>query len=447
MRVPHLHLSLTAIVITLVSGVSVADEKAGPKPAAVAEAVKVLDFATFPLLAGVKEPGTRNAARLSYNAPSNCKTAFEFQRKTLLGLKWTEVPGSNVTDEYASGMFTRDGFVASVSTMPLSDPKQPGFVNVSIMQHGNVDLKKLPLPSGCKSLYVGPQVAMYTTEAPVAKTVEACHKLLEAQGWLPYGKVEGTHWFKQNAVRLTTSVSAAPGQEGKTTISFSAEQLSADLPAPTETVQLQYSDSTKQLLFDTKESEDDIVAFYRKALNAAGWKATTDKTFKVDWKSALVFRNAAKEMLNLELYTVKDEGVLRVTLKHQSAAEVAAEEQRFAAAVAAKKKQMEQEKNPLFPKVTVTLPKDAAMNEITKKQLEFTIATGKSKATAAAIRKQFKDDGWKEEVLTADDMIGEIAFKKDKQEISLSYINTGIMPAEFTLKGTQVELERATSKE
>ncbi len=447
MRVRRLDLLFSITVIGIVGSLSIAAEKNGPKPATVAEAVKVLDFATFPLLVGAKEPGTRNAARLSYNAPSDCKTAFEFQRKALLGLKWTEVPGSNVTDDYASGVFTRDGFVASVSTMPLSDPKQPDFVNVSIMQHGNVDLKQLPLPTDCKSLYVGPQVAMYTTEAPVAKTVEACHKLLADQGWQPYGKADGTHWFKQNAVRLTTSVSAAPGQEGKTTISFSAEQLSADLPAPTETVQLQYSDSTKQLLFDTKESEDDIVAFYRKALTAAGWKATTDKTFKVDWKSTLVFRNAAKEMLDLELYTVKDEGVLRVRLKHQFAAEVAAEEQRFAAAVAAKKKQREQEKNPSFPKVTVTLPKDATMNEIAKQRLEFTVATGKSKATAAAIRKQFKDAGWKEEVLTADDMIGEIAFKKDKQEVSLSYINTGIMPAEFTLRGTQVELERATSKE
>jgi hypothetical protein len=45
---------------------------------------------------------------------------------------------------------------------------------------------------------------------------------------------------------------------------------------------------------------------------------------KIDWKEALIFRNAASDMLILEMYPVKDESVLRVTLKHQSAAEVAA---------------------------------------------------------------------------------------------------------------------------
>ena len=38
----------------------------------------------------------------------------------------------------------------------------------------------------------------------------------------------------------------------------------------------------------------------------------------------LIFLNAANDMLTLEMYPVKDENVLRVTLKHQSAAEVAA---------------------------------------------------------------------------------------------------------------------------
>ena len=51
-------------------------------------------------------------------------------------------------------------------------------------------------------------------------------------------------------------ITAAPALDGKTSVSFSSEQLSADLPAPSDTAQLQYADSTKQVLFDTKESED-----------------------------------------------------------------------------------------------------------------------------------------------------------------------------------------------
>ena len=64
-----------------------------------------------------------------------------------------------------------------------------------------------------------------------------------------------------------------------------------------------------------------------------------------------------------------------------------------------------------------------------------------------AAGKALKDAGWKEEVLTADAMIGEITFTKEKQELSLSYVDTGVMPAEFTIKGTRVEVEKADRKD
>lgn len=423
-----------------------ADDKKAAKPATVEDAVKALDLAKFPLMKGASEPN-RSVAQLSYNAPSDCKSAFEFQQKALIAQKWTEVPGSTVTDQYASGVFTRDGFVASLSTTPLPDPKQPGLVNITLMLHGNVDLKKLPVPADAKAIYVGPQVAMYATESPLAKTVEATRKQLLAQGWQLYGTAGDVQFFKQNAIRLTASIAAAPAQGGKTSISFSAEQLSADIPAPAETVQLQYSDSTKQILFDTKDTEDNIVAFYRKALDAAGWKATTDNTIKIDWKNVLIFRNAAKDMLTMEMYFVKDEKVLRVTVKHQSAAEVAAIEKRLDEQAAAAKMKKDQEKNAKLPTVKITLPKGATLTEVTKKQLEFTVGAGKAKAAATSIRKALKEAGWKEDVTAAEDMLGEIGFTKDKQEISLSYVDTGIMPAEFTIKGTRVELEKVEAKE
>jgi hypothetical protein len=429
----------------VVEQASAADEKgtgAGAgKPATVIEAVRVLDLTTFPLLKGAKEPVNRSVARLSYTAPSDCKTAFEFQRKALASQKWTELPGSNATAEYANGTFTRAGFVASMSVSPLGDPKQPGMVNVSLMLHGNVDLKKLPIPADLKPTYVGPQVAMYSTDVSVEKTAEACRKLLLAQGWQPYGKAGDTQFFKQNAIRLTSYITAAPALKGKTSVSFSAEQLSADVPAPAETVQLQYSDSTKQILFDTKDTEDGIVAFYRKTLGSAGWKATTDNTIKVGFKNVMIFRNTPQDLFELEMYEMKEEQVLRVTLKHQSAAEVAAIEKRLDEAVAAKKSK----KEPPLTKVKIVLPPGAKLTEEAKTRLEFTVGAGKAKVAAESIRKGLRDAGWKEVVTTADAMVGEIAFTKDNQELTLSYVDTGFMPAEFTIRGTRVELEKATA--
>ena len=387
--------SLLAFVLTgivVVTQASAADRAVTAKPATVADAMRVLDLTTFPAMNGAKEPLNRSVSRLSYNVLSDCQTAFDFHRKTLTSMKWTEVPGSTVTKDYGSGMFTREGFLASVSVSPLGDPSQPGMLSVSLVLHGNIELAKLPIPAGLKSTYVGPQIAMYTANGPVAETAEACRKLLVAQGWQPYGKAGDTLFFKQNAIRLTVSITAAPALDGKTSVSFSSEQLSADLPAPSDTVQLQYADTTKQVLFDTKESEDAIVAFYRKSLGSSGWKATTDNTLKIDWKSGLIFRNAAKDMLTLEMYPVKDENVLRVTLKHQSAAEVAAIEKHLDEQAAAAKKKKEL---PL-PKLTIALPSGVKLTEHTGSRLEFTVGAGRpNPSPSRSARCSAKPDGRK----------------------------------------------------
>lgn len=315
------------------------------------------------------------------------------------------------------------------------------MLDVSLVLHGNVDLAKLPVPAGLKSQYAGPQVAMYSGDAPVAETAEACRKLLEAEGWQPYGMAGDSLFFKQNAVRLTVYVTAAPALGGKTSVSFSAEQLSADLPAPSDTVQLQYADSTKQVLFDTKATEEAIVAFYRDSLGNAGWKATTDNTLKIDWKSVLIFRNAAKDMLTLEMYPIKDENVLRVTLKHQSAAEVAAIEKRLDEQAAAAR----EKKDPPLPKLAVSLPPGAKLAEQTKSRLEFTVGAGRGKAAAESLRETLRGAGWKEDVVTADGMIGEITYTNGEQELSLSYVDTGFRPAEFTIHARGVDLETVAS--
>jgi hypothetical protein len=201
------------------------------------------------------------------------------------------------------------------------------------------------------------------------------------------------------------------------------------------------------VLFDTKQTDDEIVAFYRKTLADAGWKATTENPVNIDWKEVLIFRNAAKDMLTLEMYPVKDENVLRVTADYDSAAEVAALEKRLDEQVAAAKQKKEMEENTPLPKVTIALPTGAKVTDETKNRLEFTVAAGHAKAAAEAIRKGLKDTNWKEEILTADAMVGEITFKKVNQAISLSYVDPGIIPAEFTLKGTGVELGKADPKE
>ncbi|MFO1044999.1 MAG: hypothetical protein U0941_24760 [Planctomycetaceae bacterium] len=405
-----------------------------PKAATVADAVKVLDLMNMSLIKGADQSVNRTAGRLSYSATGNCKAAFEFHRQALLKQKWTEQPGTAVTDQYASGVFTKSGFACSLSTSPLD----AGKVNVMLMLHGNVDLQKLPMPKGSKVTYAGPQIAMFNSALSVEAATAECQKQLVAAGWIPYGQAGPSSFFRQNAVLINVMVSEAPAAMGKTMINVSSEQLSAEIPAPNETVQLQYSDITKELLFDTKESEAFVDKFYRETLSKTGWKATTDKPFQIDFKHGLIFRNDAKEMLELEMYPVKDEKVLRVTVKHKSKAEVDTEEKAFQEAQA-------KNKNKPMPKlgtVKITPPSGANIAESSTRKLEFTVTTGKGKASVAEIRKALTSAGWKEKVTTDDGMIGLIDFEKGEQTISLKYVDPGFIPAEVTINGSGVELEK-----
>ena len=80
-------------------------------PATVEQAARVLDLSTFPLMDGAKPPESRQVANLFYLATGDVKTAFEFNRKALFAQGWKELPNSSVTDQSASAMFSRDGFV------------------------------------------------------------------------------------------------------------------------------------------------------------------------------------------------------------------------------------------------------------------------------------------------------------------------------------------------
>jgi hypothetical protein len=370
-------------------------------------------------------------ASLSYAAPGTVKSVFEFHRKQLIDMQWKELPGGYVSDEATTATFARDGFSLSLSVYPTS---KVGAVSVTLMNHGNVALSKLPVPPGVKPFFGGPVNASFITEASREQTADACRKLLLAQGWEPYGMAGDVLFFKQNAVRLAARISTAPAQGGKTVIDYSTELMSVDLPAPADTLGLQYADVNTQLFFDAKMSEKDLVGFYRPTLAKAGWEATTEKPIKIDFKDIMIFRNPTKDMLTLEMNDV--DGKTRVLLKHESAAEVAEIERRIDAEMERRKA----EKNKPLPKLVVTLPPDAKDIKQTKNRIEFQLATGKAKAAVESWRKQFAKDGWKEEFAASEDMAGSISFVKGSQDVSMSYSDTGFLPAEVTIHATNVEL-------
>ena len=415
-------------------------------PATVEQAARVLDLSTFSLMDGAKSAESRHVANLSYVAPGDPKKALEFQRKAFGAQGWKELPNSTISDDSASAMFARDGFVVSLSVIPF----EATGVTVRLQNLGNVKPGKLPVPPNAKPVYVGEPTAMYATEAAVPATADAIRNLFVAQGWVPYGKAGDSDFFKQNAILATATVSSAPAQGGKTMIQYSNQLISSDIPAPPDVDDLRYVDEPPELTFATT-NQDAIVDFYRKTLASAGWKSTMDKMIEVDEKPTMIFRNPAKEMLTLATTGMLG-GKLLVSVRFQSAAEIAeldrrikeeAPKLRAAAEAKAAKEAAELAERSKVPKVAVTLPADAKDVKQTKDEIKFVVGKGKAKATVESFRKQFRDAGWKEDVASMAAMAGTLSFSKDDQHVTITYSDTGFMPTEVSLSSMRAELEAA----
>ena len=414
-------------------------------PATVEQAARILDLSAFPLMDGGRSAESRHVANLSYVAPGDPKKALEFHRKAFSAQGWKELPNSTISDQSASAMFTRDGFVVSLSVIPF----EATGVSVRLQNLGNVKPGKLPLPSNAKPVYVGEPTAMYSTEVAVAATADAIRNLFVAQGWLPYGKAGDSGFFKQNAILATATVTSAPAQGGKTMIQYSNQLISSDIPAPPNVEGMRYVDEPPELTFATT-NQDAIVDFYRKSLTPAGWKSTMDKMVEVDEKPTMIFRNPAKEMLTLATTGVL-RGKLLVSVRFQSAGEIAELDRRIkeeapklrAAAEAKAAQDAELAERSKVPKVAITLPADAKGVKQTKDEIKFTVGKGKAKAAVESFRKQFRDAGWKEDVASIAAMAGTLSFSKDDQHVTITYSDTGFMPTEISLSSMRAELEAA----
>lgn len=412
-----------------------------PTPATVAEAKAAFDLEAFPLVEGAENPGPRRLGDLTYHTRGNVADVYAFQRKKLLKLGFKELPDSSIAAEYASGTFARDSYRVSVSVSNTGVADGEERINVYLFNHGNVDPSRLPVPDDCKLFYAGPANALFLAEKPVEETVAAISKLLQDQGWVPYGTAGDTHYFRQNAIRLNATISSAPAQGGKTMISFSSEQMSAELPGPPEMTDAQYSDSTKTLMFDIAQSEQELGQYYRDTLTPLGWTATTENPVEIDWKKVLIFRNGAEDLLELETSVV--DGKTRAELKFQTAADVAEIDRQVKAEVERRRKELEEEASRPKPTVAITIPRGAENIEVETNEISFQVGAKKAKEAFDAIRKQLTDDGWEEEQLTQDANLGHASLKKGDVSLTVTFVETGILPSELTITGFGVEVTRA----
>lgn len=406
-------------------------------PASAAQAAAVLDLSKFPLAPGANPPNHRVIASQSYSAKGKLTDITNAVRKQLVDLGWKELDGSQTTDGYASAMFQKSGFTLSLSVFPGGEADA---VSVNLINHGNVDLKQLPVPPGSTALYVMPTSAAYVTDLTVEQANLECRKLLLAAGWQPFGETTVSFFVKLNAVRLQVMINPAPAQGNKTAIMFSAEQLSHDYPGPPDATNLNYADSTGGMLVDTPRGEPEMEQYFRKELATLGWKPTTEKAIRIGFWDHVIFRNAAGELLDLQLQTV--EGKTRSTLKFQTAEEVVRLDKE--AKELAAKKAAELANKPAATKIRVRAPAGGQLREQTARSLEFNFTPGKGKAAAQAWIKSYEAEGWKTRTIADEAVAGVYELTKGNQSLQLQFVDPGlVIPAEITISVVgdgQVEL-------
>ncbi|MEX2140190.1 MAG: hypothetical protein WD894_13070 [Pirellulales bacterium] len=449
------------------------------KPATVEEARRALDLTTFPLPEGPEtgratvpmhegaESGSQRAiAVLRYKTGAqDAKTALDFVRKKFTEMNWKEVGETYVSEASASCTFAGKGFVANVNVS--KDSSQAGDFSVSIWNRGNVNLAKLPVPPDAKPEHSTPTSVGYFTEQSPDEAREAVHKLLTEQGWTPYGQDLSTKKYKQNAIELSAYVYAIPAFDKKTMIRYSTSQMSADLPAPPQALDVTYTDymsPPKQLLFETAAARDELYEFYRDTLAKEGWQPTTEKPITDQYKAFMIFRNKAKDLMELETENPQ-EGKIRGTLKHQSAAELAeierlieldrprreAELKRKLKEEADEKARLEQEKRDKEAaekarrRVVVELPADAKAVTFKAGEIKFSVPLGKAKTAAEAIGKPLRDNGWKERNYATSTTAGTLDYRRDGQSVNISYSDTQFLGTEVIISGFRVDFERGAA--
>ena len=395
------------------------------------QARAVIDLSTFETIRPVDTDRKVNAciASQSYIARGSVTDLANELKSRLVQAQWRPLDGGAVTTQYASEVFQKSGFTLSLTVMPSPKPNES---HVTLTNHGNVDYTALPLPDELKPQYQSAVMSMFSSPWSVEETTEKLSSVLVESGWQPYGAPIGSRHFKQNGVRLMVNIMAAPAQGNQTVVQITSEQLSADLPVPDGAEGVQYSDSTRQVLFDSAASVPDVFASVAGSLAPRGWKQTTESLIKIDFREHLIFRDGIGDMIEVVCYGVEEK--TRCTVQFKSAAEVEALDQAVETELARRKKEME--KQAIKAEIPIAKPIGSTIVEADENSIEFSLPVGKAKAMVASWLTQFQQQGWKLTTNANDNAAGDFELVKGEIRIHITYVDPSLIPASLFVSVT-----------
>ncbi|HEX3315215.1 MAG TPA: hypothetical protein VHR72_10015 [Gemmataceae bacterium] len=318
---------------------------AAPKgPATLDEALKLLDLRTVPRLPNARLHIVR-PIQLIYSAPSTLAATDSQHRKNLLDQSWkldaTPPPPGIDPSSYVYAGFDRLGFRVSLSAS--KSRTTDGWVDVYLMNHGNVDARGLPQMADAKPVNSNWNYASYKTDAKPTEVVAFYRKELGATGWHEYHvglaafhAKEDRHLvgFAQNGVEIFLNIkgeksaptlversvslrdrpAVTPANKIPKAATFAEGKKILDLNCFPRLGSSEGHGSSAELTYALSESTEltvtSVEAYYREKLQSQGW-SQDDASSDLDDEGRLVF---AKEGFLLSCNIRKQDGKIIVRL-------------------------------------------------------------------------------------------------------------------------------------
>jgi hypothetical protein len=286
---------------------------AAPAPATLARVRDAVDWTKLPRPEGAR-PGRNGFSLCTFRAPGTFAEVAEFFRTNLRDLGWREEAVPGIDQKSYLYLSLQKGEMSLTINGYRTDPKE--LMTITLMNGGNVDLRRIPKPADAKFRSNLRSSAFYTTAAAPADAADFCRKALLERNWKEVPADSAKSFakegrivlrFLQNAMEI--GVVASKNMAGETEVTlfsnvrhtFDAKDVRdvltpAEVPAPptidgyVAVIDLRefplLKDATKRERQTTPVSRsngitcqapatlEDAIGFHRKELLKRGWKET-----------------------------------------------------------------------------------------------------------------------------------------------------------------------------
>lgn len=284
----------------------------------VEEAAKVIDLRKLTLPTESVQPVNKGVACINFKSTGDVKATLEFFQKQLHDLGWKETVQPFVNATSSSATFGKEGYHLSFFAMKDLDKKAGERISVNLINMGNVDTRKLPVPENAKALISQAMSTHYICETMSQEDgKKIMREKLIALGWEPYGKAADAQYFKKNAIKLEMYVTKSPSQNNKTAVRYASRLMSVDVPAPVEASLVQYHDMPTQVMVVTKGTLDEVARWYTQNMPKRGWKPMSEKPIKDQLNSYQIFQNDGKETLKVTYQQVRTDVHVKATVQEK----------------------------------------------------------------------------------------------------------------------------------